>query len=514
MTFTPTAEQQAIYAATTETEDNLLIRALAGTGKTSTLVGIAERLPKKSILCVAFNKDVQKEMQARLPDHAKARTLNSLGHKAWQDSLGRRLTLDTSKTFRLLKEAIASLDSEEDKKALGEVFVDLLHAIDAGKTAGYIPNSFAHPSKKPLMDDGDLGAWLEEEPSQLMLEIIEAVSVASLKEAFKGIVDFNDQLLMPTVFPSVFERFDLVMIDEAQDLSALNHAMVRKFAKKRVIAVGDECQAIYGFRGAHENSMDLIQKTFDMRQFSLTITWRCPILIVKEAQWRAPMMQWSPNAKEGTVNFMKGWNTDDIPDYSAIICRNNAPLLAMAMKLLRNGRYPELAGQDISKFLIKILRSLGREDMKRDNVLLAIDSWEDEKLAKSRVKHKIKDQAACLRIFAMQGNTLADAIQYAEHVFSVSGPIKLMTGHKAKGLEFDHVFFLDEDLIGKGGQEDNLRYVIQTRSKDTLTYVYTPYFYDPTEDEDEYTTERPEPGPEPTGDKGGQDKAVGADEPL
>ena len=41
-----------------------------------------------------------------------------------------------------------------------------------------------------------------------------------------------------------------------------------------------------------------------------------------------------------------------------------------------------------------------------------------------------------------------------------------MTGHKAKGLEFDNVFHLDPELIRSGDQEDNLRYVISTRSKD------------------------------------------------
>jgi ATP-dependent exoDNAse (exonuclease V) beta subunit len=46
-----------------------------------------------------------------------------------------------------------------------------------------------------------------------------------------------------------------------------------------------------------------------------------------------------------------------------------------------------------------------------------------------------------------------------------------MTGHGAKGLEFDHVYFLDQGLVGKEDQEPNLRYVICTRAKETLTYI-------------------------------------------
>jgi ATP-dependent exoDNAse (exonuclease V) beta subunit len=47
-----------------------------------------------------------------------------------------------------------------------------------------------------------------------------------------------------------------------------------------------------------------------------------------------------------------------------------------------------------------------------------------------------------------------------------------MTGHKAKGLEFDVVYHLDRHLIRLGEeQEDNLRYVIDTRAKDELYYI-------------------------------------------
>ena len=55
-----------------------------------------------------------------------------------------------------------------------------------------------------------------------------------------------------------------------------------------------------------------------------------------------------------------------------------------------------------------------------------------------------------------------------DKVFNTSGPIKLMTGHKAKGLEFDTVYHLDPWIIKdeRGDQEKNLRYVIQTRAKE------------------------------------------------
>lgn len=83
-----------------------------------------------------------------------------------------------------------------------------------------------------------------------------------------------------------------------------------------------------------------------------------------------------------------------------------------------------------------------------------------------------------MKLFAGQGATLGDALAYAQHLMQMSSPLKLMTGHKAKGLEFDHVYFLDEELVGDEEQDPNLRYVICTRARETLTYIRSEDFVD------------------------------------
>lgn len=148
----------------------------------------------------------------------------------------------------------------------------------------------------------------------------------------------------------------------------------------------------------------------------------------------------------------------------------------MAVKLLKAGRYPELIGNDIGKGLIKIMQKFGKPNLKQDAVLQCIDEWEEAKLKKTRAKSSVNDRADCLRIFARMGDVLGDAIAYAEHIFEVSGPIKLMTIHKSKGLEFPNVFILDPQLIGKEGQEPNLRYVGITRAKENLYYAHSENF--------------------------------------
>jgi ATP-dependent exoDNAse (exonuclease V) beta subunit len=74
-------------------------------------------------------------------------------------------------------------------------------------------------------------------------------------------------------------------------------------------------------------------------------------------------------------------------------------------------------------------------------------------------------------VFAEHGQTLGQAIAYVEHLFSQKGTIRLMTGHKAKGLEFETVYHLDSWLCRDDEQDQNLRYVITTRSADRLYHI-------------------------------------------
>lgn len=479
MTFTPTEEQLAIVEAARSSEDNLLISALAGAAKTSTLVLIAEALPDKEILCLAFNKKIAVEMQSRLPDNCKAMTLNALGHRTWGDAIGKRLRISTDKTYKLMSEVIEE-QARSDKTDLYENMAELMRLVGFGKACGYIPTGTYERGKR-LMDDGEFFAHIEQKLSGLERDVIREVTLRSLKLAFEGTCDFDDQILMPTIFQGAFPLSKLTLVDEAQDLSALNHATLRKLVgKRRLIAVGDSNQAIYGFRGAHEESMSLLREQFSMREKKLTISFRCPIAVTKHVHWRAPDMRWPEWAKPGSVSSLDEWQASDIAEDGVILCRNNAPLFGIAIRLLKNGRTAELDGKDIVNAITKVMRKLGGSDLSQQRVLDGIAAWEEgeKQKTKPRAHGRIADRAECMRIFARQGETLGDALAYAQHIMSLHSPLKLMTGHKSKGLEFHNVYFLDQHLIGKEEQEPNLRYVMATRAMENLTYINSENFRD------------------------------------
>lgn len=471
---TPTLEQQAILDAAQSTKDNLLISALAGAAKTSTLVLLSKKLYHTPILCLAFNKSIATEMKERLAPNAQAKTLNGLGHQVWMQSIGKKLTLNDGKVYAILKELVDELPAAQKGEGFA-LFIETLKAVKEGKNQGYIPSSLRASGQ--LIDEDELFASLDEAPTPTQEDLIIRASEISAKRALEGEIDFADQILLPTVFKGKFPSFPLIMVDEAQDLSALNHATLRLFKGSRVIAVGDACQAIYAFRGAHNNGMAVLKDTFNMRELVLSVSFRCPRVVVSEARWRAPHMQYPEWAEEGVVRHVAEWGTELLPPDCAILCRNNAPIFRLALNLMKAGRWPTIIGNDIGKNLIKTMRKFGKDDMKQTEVFKAIDDWRNLKLAKSRSPASVEDQAACMELFAEQGPTLRAAIAYAESLMNSSGSIKLMTGHKAKGSEFDHVFILDQHLARKGRDQDsNILYVMQTRAKRTLTYITTELF--------------------------------------
>lgn len=160
---------------------------------------------------------------------------------------------------------------------------------------------------------------------------------------------------------------------------------------------------------------------------------------------------------------------DALPDDSAVICRNNAPLFRAAFAFLSAGRGVSVAGSDIGHRLVGTLRKLGDESFSQAQTESAIDLWLEEKLA--RGSKTAADMAECMRVFVSHATTLGSAVAYAEHLFSQRGSIHFSTGHKAKGLEWDCVYHLDSFLCGHDEQDANLRYVIDTRSKDRLFMI-------------------------------------------
>jgi DNA helicase-2/ATP-dependent DNA helicase PcrA len=334
----------------------------------------------------------------------------------------------------------------------------------------------------------------------------------SIDMAKAGQMSFDDQIYCPTILGGSWTRYPRVLVDEAQDLNLLNHRMLSIVCTDLLAAVGDKRQAIYAFRGADSNSMENLKKLRPAwADHSLTLTFRCPRSIVARQQAHAPGYKAAPANIDGRVldypaldpedDSGGGWNWPmlkshlaDIDRYGqlAILCRNNAPLVAMAFKLIRIGVGCQMLGRDIGSGLISLTNKIEKDDsISIVKFTDKLTKWLDKEIAianandKPERVDKLRDQTDCIfaTIEGASPDTVGDLRSVIRRIFSRdNGQITLSSIHRAKGLEWPLVLHLDpwripsyfaKKAADEGDpsqliQENNLRYVAETRTKHTL----------------------------------------------
>lgn len=466
-------EQQAIIAATAS-GDRFQVRAGAGCGKTTTLIQALVKAPEPGALCVAFNKRIAEELSTRVPPNVEVRTFNSLGHRAWASHIRKRLKLNRDKAWDCLPEKIES-----------SLRMDAVQLLGLVRAFGIVPDGTTIPHVSLLEDTQEEWESICDayDINPAAIRPARQALRKSITLAFRGEIDFADQLYMPTLFGAPIPRFPLILIDEAQDTSALNARMLHRACSGRLIAIGDPNQAIYGFRGASTNAMPHLAKLFSAtKTLPLMTTFRCPRAVVREAQKLVPDYIPGPNNPEGEVCSPSSWTLSDIPDRSAILCRNNAPLGRLAWKLLSEGRSVRYEGRELNRGLIRILDQLAPQTETIKTFLSRLSAWFNQQLQRyPRREASLTDRRDFLEAIATDCPDTAALRSRLKAIFENPGRITLSTIHKAKGLEWPEVFILDRDLIPSRfatsreslQQEDNLLYVAITRAQERLTYINT-----------------------------------------
>lgn len=466
----PTAEQQDILDADKSSNANLMLNALAGTGKSATLKLLDKAHRKlEPRLYLVFNKRNQLEAVAdqkagAFHDLTAIKTFNGLGHGIWAKAISHPIALDKSKSRTLWRELVDGLSRTDANDAWKEYQV-VMDGIEKAKVNGYVPPDVEKVTS--LITRSDLHHAMDETPNEYAAELIDQLLRESIRRAYLGLIDFNDQIYMPALFGGPFPRFPRIMVDEYQDQAPINHALLARLVTGRIIGVGDPYQNIYGFRGAKAGGMRSAVEAYAMTELPLSVSFRCPRAIVEAARWRVPHFKWSKPG--GEVNELDRMEGSDFSDNAAIICRNNAPLLRTAFRLLSAGRGVTVVGSELGPRIIAVMKKFGPDSMSKKDVIDAIEFWREEKLLAN--SKSANDLADCMRVFAEHGSDLSGMLSYAQMIFAQSGPVRLLTGHKSKGLEFPNVYWLDPGLCDNREQDRNLAYVITTRSENILNVV-------------------------------------------
>jgi superfamily I DNA/RNA helicase len=467
---------------------NAVLEAVAGSGKTTTLLAGAIKMAKrgKKVAICAYNKKIADEIRGKLEDlgiewkQVRAGTMHSFGFNAIRKTFG-EVQVDEKKCDTLFAEM-------QPNHPWHSVIVRLV-SMAKQQAFGAIGRINDFTAWRNIIDHFEMvdESLTEEQEEEIILQ---AIALLKKSNGMTQIVDFDDMVYLPLIHPCRFFRYDVVIIDEAQDTNPARRELAKKLLapRGRLIAVGDPCQAIYGFTGADNDSLDIIAREFSCQRLPLTVTYRCPKKVVEFArQWVSHIEAHADNA-EGEIRSLAFADFIKSPQEGAILCRTTKHLVSAAFALIRAKIACRIEGRDIGKGLVKLaqkwqkVKTIDAFDARLEKFL---ENTRKNMADRPKKLELIEEQAATLRVIMeecrrQQKTQMADVVDFVTELFAdnVQEKIVLSTIHKAKGREWNHVFWLNRASTCPSPyatqawmrqQEANLQYVAATRAMMTLT---------------------------------------------
>lgn len=468
-----------------------VLEAVAGAGKTTVLLEAGARM-RGQVAYVVYNKknaaEAKEKLKALLIDWKKmeAATVHSFGKRALVKSFPH--LKDTDPDPHKVERILESLIPGDDALAQHIAAIAKLVSLAKGQALGIIGSIRDEARWWEIINHYEVWDESFPDPDRGVRLAIEALERSN---ADTHSIDFDDMIYLSVLLKCRFWRYDVVMVDEAQDTNPARRAVVRAMLNRggRVIAVGDRHQAIYGFTGADNDALDLIAKDFGCVRLPLTVSYRCPTSVVAFARQWVNHIEATPTAPVGSVSsmsmaaFIESARTMNGED--AVLCRVTKQLVTLAFKLIRQKIACKIEGRDVGRNLIKLarrwkLKSLAQLDAKLTDYL----HRETTKLLaakKETALQQIEDMVEALKEIIdqcrlEQKHSIEELVTVIEGIFAddVSGILTLSTIHKSKGREWERVYWLDR--LGtcpskwarqewQQEQEINLMYVAATRAK-------------------------------------------------
>ncbi|NES64045.1 MAG: ATP-dependent helicase [Okeania sp. SIO2D1] len=522
---------EAVRDRLTQTKKKgLLIEALAGTGKSTMLAEIAkvlkeEKLSPLECRFVVFGRKNKQDLANKLSGikwEKSVQTLNSLGYEILRDALGKshkQFKLNNGK-YEILAQDKGYLDRYNkwgDKISgklqvenhSGEVAIktkaDFVDLLDKMRLHCHYVDEISKDDVWEIINKYNIEIFKSRLPE--ITEAICDVLEAGLNEGIDKLnIDFLDQIWLlwhdQDVYKNVFKKWSnklkVISIDECQDTDLLQIEFIKLLhsqSKNFIIAVGDRFQAIYSFRGAMTDGIDVITEKFSCDKMPLTTNWRCGkkhLKLVREIYPHINIKP-SPTAPDGEIRIIKETNFLNIFDEADRslsffgVCRKNAPLLIFAIRLLTAGYPARIKDRNLGAKLLNKVKEVTRGNYDVDIFLKQVDSWFSfHALSINKLPEKVQEQKLtelrdyrdCLvALFGkFQPKSLNDWKTEIDKIFDESTTTKkiidLYTIHSGKGGEGHYTFIIypeqmpieyEKQSREERQQEQHMIYVSLTR---------------------------------------------------
>lgn len=441
-----TVKQQAVVDSNNQA---ILVNAVAGSGKTATLMELAKKYDNG--LYVAFNKAIVADVLDKLPIGWSCKTFNSLG-------------LSITRQFY----PKAKVDFNKYKQA------DFNYAVNLAQYHMSMNGSPSDDSWNATADRFALSRHLKDEASEILTD----------GKANTSAISGEDMLQYPIDNGWKTEHYDIVLVDECQDLNPQQIAFLSCIPTDRIVFVGDRNQAIYGFRGSDPAALAKIISDYAPEEFEMNESFRCPTKIVEVVNNIVPNMM---TAKQGGQVDRIKYCDAAYEDECFILCRVNSKLVKLAYTFMKTDKHFSI-GANFIRQLEFDLRPFLRQTTTLQQFREKITKKYHLELNKAKRNRwtiaPIENKFDALLTIADNVSSLKEAKEFSTKLKMHSNGAserKLMTIHAAKGLEAENVYLLEPGIIDylkdkteipwQKQEEDNLYYVACTRALSKLTFV-------------------------------------------
>jgi DNA helicase II / ATP-dependent DNA helicase PcrA len=490
----PSKYQSAIYAEYDDwtSNRNIFVTAGPGSGKSFTLLQLLKRTPiNKKVIMTAFNVSIAKELSNKVPMRpgVKVATIHSTGFEVMRKNLYGKFKVmqeEGIKTYILAKDIIEN--PFKQFKNSGKKYAMYLFTI--AKLYNLYRLNLSEKTEESLgkLADDYSVELIGENPLSDTIRVIDKLDDYNVRPHKETMIDFTDMLWFSYKYVNgeFFPKYDVVFVDEVQDLCPLQREMILRLrsSRGRFVVVGDEKQAIYSFMGSNLDSLKSFQNMDNTVSLPLSISYRFGKNIADFANTIFP------GSVEGydmnPVGVIRNGTLDEAQAGDFVICRNNLPLVESFLDMISMNKSSYIMGRDFGKELCNILDRVESLSELDDLLQKKYDELIERGVSKpfeNKSYVALDEKVRIIRFVAIRKRYDIDELKamFSELFTDRKNRdmITLSTIHKSKGLEADRVFWLAPELIPSKYartelemyQETCLKFVIITRAKKELIIV-------------------------------------------
>ena len=509
---------------------HIIVDALAGTGKTFTIIESAfkvcgvnrnvvgsdeqnaiwdamsecyGKIDPTQIYLTAFGSSIAAEFKSRAPVGVGSGTIHSLGKRILAingvEGARTKYGVRANKTFFILADILNTTQDGLFAKYKAPLLFTIKQYVGFCKLNLMKFTGDYDTDRQVIKTIGDnhgsvLPEFRTENDEDFFLSSV--LEIYKRSSEYRHMIDFDDMLWLPWQLSYEIRPIELMYVDERQDLNMAQQELVCRYAK-RLVLVGDTNQAIYGFAGADIAACERMEKRLSgpgrgLLKFPLTFTRRCGKAIVEYNRSIVPSFGYFPDAPDGEVRHDKEESfLDKVQPGDMVVCRTNAPLFQYCLQLLKQGRPFRTTVKKFFEQTINLIKSFEAQSIA--SLEQHLSDWRDRQLESCTGPRAdrsilINDQYAAIRAGMSMCSSPNDLIQLLQRVFKpeqdehgeakkIGMDVILLTSiHQAKGLERPVVWWAQYDLVPHPKakliqQETNLKWVAGTRAINCLVLV-------------------------------------------